>query len=59
VPVTAADEGNMDLVVKAAVGTLNDYDRTMDPAEIVQAWRGTTRPRVCLQHYAVCEIKAA
>jgi hypothetical protein len=39
VPVTAADEGNMDVVVSAAIGTLTDYTRTMDPAEIIEALR--------------------
>jgi hypothetical protein len=39
VPVTAADEGHMDVVVAAAVGTFNEYVRTMEPAEIVEALR--------------------
>lgn len=39
VPVGPADEGNMDLVVHAAVDTLNAYDRTMDKVEIIEALR--------------------
>jgi hypothetical protein len=40
VPVTAADAGNMDVVARAAIGTVNDQnDKTMDDAEIIEALR--------------------
>ena len=39
VPVSSADAGNMKVVLEMAMGTLNDYDRTMDVAEIIEALR--------------------
>ena len=40
IPVTAADEGAMGLVLRAAVGTINDQNETtMGAHEIVQALR--------------------
>jgi dihydroxyacetone kinase-like predicted kinase len=39
VPVSSADAGNMKVVLEMAMGTLNDYDRTMDIAEIIEALR--------------------
>src|SRR5579863_9718937 len=37
VPVTPADEGKMDMVVRAAMGTFNDYPTSMTKAEIIDA----------------------
>jgi hypothetical protein len=39
VPVSGADAGNMKVVLEMAMGTLNDYDRTMDITEIISALR--------------------
>jgi hypothetical protein len=39
VPVSAADAGNMDIVVRATVGLFNEYEKTMSNAEIISALR--------------------
>jgi hypothetical protein len=39
VPVSFSDEGNMDVVVRAAVDTFNGYETTMSKAEIIEALR--------------------
>jgi hypothetical protein len=39
VPVSATDEGNMDVVASVAIGLFNDYVKTMSDAEIVSALR--------------------
>ena len=39
VPISAADTGNMAVVVQAAVGLFNDYTKTMSDAEIMSTLR--------------------
>ena len=39
VPVSPADEGNMDVVAGAAVGLFDHYTKTMSDAEIIEALR--------------------
>jgi hypothetical protein len=39
VPVSPADEGNMNVVVSATLGLFNDYTQTMNDAEIIEALR--------------------
>lgn len=38
-PVSPADEGNMDVVAGAAVGLFDHYTKTMSDAEIIEALR--------------------
>jgi hypothetical protein len=50
VPVSAADEGNMDVVAGAAVGLFNNYAKTMSDAEIVSALRYAADQLEAQQH---------
>lgn len=38
-PVSAADDGNMDMVARALVATFNDYPTTMSKADIIDVLR--------------------